>query len=261
LASKRAAEISAAADLLGRVGVTVAQFDAEALSKPRRLPELLAEMNIPMEIEEATLTDYQEAERRACLHLPPSLPDTKSDEMRDLVIWAVALRIARRRNGALLVSVDKVHSGELGTSEAAAVGLLRAETLDKALELLGRESPALQLAKQLLAVVWNSMRQSSLPLGDEPSLQKIANVAFSYDSDGRASGALTFVTRGNGGVLSAHASIRQLNKNIVGLDLTSITLGGATWKTGSLSTQVEGTLPIVAPAETENLRELRELLR
>jgi hypothetical protein len=45
---------------------------------------------VQLEVENPKLEDYRNAERRACLHLSPQPPETKSDEMRDLVIWEVA---------------------------------------------------------------------------------------------------------------------------------------------------------------------------
>ena len=73
--------------------------------------------------------------------------------MRDLVIWMVALRVARRDGGAILVSRDEVHTEERGDEEARSAGLLRARSWDEALEQLGRESPAGALARQLLEAV------------------------------------------------------------------------------------------------------------
>jgi hypothetical protein len=69
---------------------------------------------VQLEVENPKLEDYRNAERRACLHLSPQPPETKSDEMRDLVIWEVALRVAKRDGKAILVSRDHVHSDERG---------------------------------------------------------------------------------------------------------------------------------------------------
>jgi hypothetical protein len=84
---------------------------------------------VQLEVENPKLEDYRNAERRACLHLSPQPPETKSDEMRDLVIWKVALRVAKRDGKAILVSRDHVHSDERGEA-AEACGLLRVQSLD-----------------------------------------------------------------------------------------------------------------------------------
>ena len=260
LASERGAELTRAADQLGRAGIPVPEFDAAVLAKPTPWPELLAAMRIPFEIETPTLADYQDAERRACLHLPPHEPETKSDEMRDLVIWAVALRVAKRRGAAILVSRDGVHSGARGSDEAAGHGLRRASNFDEAVELLGRDSPSTKLAKDLLGLAWGRMRALGLPLPERPTIRKLSNASFKHDAAGHTMGSFTFAVKSAAGELSAHLDISQSAAGTVGIDLTAVTLDGLPWKTGSASSTIEGTLPILPGADAETLRELRGIL-
>src|SRR5712692_11700707 len=115
-AEELALSIENAAGLLQSVGVAVPQVDAAALAKAGDLPTLARATGITVEIEAPLLEDYEDAERRACLHLSPQPPSKRQedddeeedqpDEMRDLVIWAVAVRLAKEDGRALLVSRD-----------------------------------------------------------------------------------------------------------------------------------------------------------
>jgi hypothetical protein len=98
-------------------------------------------IGVVVEVEEPILEDYREAEKRAALHLAPHPPEGTSDEMRDLVIWQVALRIAKRDGGAFMVSRDEVHAHERGAAEAAVARLYRASNFQDAVELLLQKSP------------------------------------------------------------------------------------------------------------------------
>ena len=57
--------------------------------------------------------------------------------MRDLIIWTIALRLAKTGGGAILISRDEVHAHQRGSVEADAAKLHRAKTCDEALDLLG----------------------------------------------------------------------------------------------------------------------------
>ena len=186
------ANLRTAASTLSQCGINVPPFDAEVQIRNVDLTETLKATGILVEVHEATIDDYRDAERRASLHLPPQSPDTKTDEMRDLVIWAIALRIARRDSVAILISRDEIHSDELGSTEAAAAGLRRAKTLDDALDHLGRTSPATALARSVLAAVWIQLRETGLPLPDEVPLRRFSRLQFSADDEGRVNAKLSF---------------------------------------------------------------------
>jgi hypothetical protein len=127
------AKLEAARLTLLQWGATVQAFRPEELVQRIDIATALRGTGIAVEIEDPTLEDYRDAERRASLHLAPQSPDAKSDEMRDLIIWALALRIAARDGTAMLVSRDTIHSDEGGSEEARASRLLRAKTLEDAL--------------------------------------------------------------------------------------------------------------------------------
>jgi len=46
---------------------------------------------------EPTILDFNYAHHKACLHLTPHPPESKTDEMRDLIVWSIALQIDQRR--------------------------------------------------------------------------------------------------------------------------------------------------------------------
>src|SRR5580658_5524301 len=84
---------------LSQWGVAVPTINPEDMIQKVDLSVALQQTGVKVEVEDPTLDDYRDAERRASLHLAPQPPGSKSDEMRDLVIWAVALRIATRDGG------------------------------------------------------------------------------------------------------------------------------------------------------------------
>src|SRR5205809_277713 len=193
LVEEQIAEISTAMATLERRGVELPTVDPRKLVEKGNLLAKLRATGIQVEVVDPLLEDYQEAERRACLHLPPQAPNAKSDEMRDLVIWAVAIRLARRDGRAILISRDTVHSDDRGAAEAEASGLLRAEDFDAALDLIGRENPAGAAARAMMDVVWGHLRAAGLPLPAEATSLKVTSLSFIADEEGITRGELSFV--------------------------------------------------------------------
>lgn len=101
-----------AAAELDRFGIAHDEVKPQDRIRAHGLDELLRATGVTVEVVTPTLEDYNDAHRRACLHLSPEPPkdpgDKKEaqDEMRDLVIWSVCVRLAREQGGALLVSHD-----------------------------------------------------------------------------------------------------------------------------------------------------------
>jgi len=129
-------------------------------------------------VEEPTMEDFMEAHRRTCLHECPHPPDAKSHEMRDLVIWMIALRLASQDGGALLISGDKVHVHSRGDDEAASVRLERVKSIEDALDYLNIETPAGKLIKQLLAPVWSDLVEAGLPVPGQMSPMGMSQTRF-----------------------------------------------------------------------------------
>ncbi|MEZ4773885.1 MAG: hypothetical protein R3D00_11940 [Bacteroidia bacterium] len=125
--------------------------------------DLVAELKscgASVQIEHPLLEDFQSAQERAALRLPPhsySSENSKknSDEMRDLVIWCISVRIATKEEGALLLSKDEIHVSKAGDSEAQSSGLIRLKSLDNALHFLEIESSYDLAVKEVLKRHWN----------------------------------------------------------------------------------------------------------
>jgi hypothetical protein len=222
--------------------------------------DALRSTGIQVELEKPILEDYRNAEKRACLHLCPLPLDSKIDEMRDLIIWEVALRIAKRDGKAMLLSRDEVHSHERGQSEAESVGLLRAKTIDDALDLLGKQSPAGALARKMLQSVWSEMRANGLPLPDTMSLSKVTYIEFTTDQAGQASGNLTLSAHTERGLFSARIQVVQLAPNIIQAKLTNVSIDKGPWHSQEIEITAKGELPHIARPESDRLRDLQHIL-
>jgi hypothetical protein len=260
LAEEEIATIDTAMTALKRWGIELPVVDARQLVKTVDLAKVLRATGVQVEVEDPLLEDYREAERRACLHLPPQAPKADTDEMRDLVIWAVALRVARRDGRAILVSRDEVHSDTRGDAEAAGNGLFRAKSLDEALDLLGRESPAGALASSMLDTIWKDLRSAGLPVPIEAAGVRIAEVAFLTDEEGRTGGRFRFSLDVPEGRLSARANVFQLDSDQVRAELRDVTLGSSRWQSGELTVVAKGRLPGREPGVDDRLDALRALL-
>lgn len=143
------------------------------------LIQLIADLGVICEKVSPTLADYKDAHRRACLREPPHpATDTKSDEMRDLVIWAVAIRLAAQCGGALLVSRDKIHNSHLGDLQASDNNLLRTDDFDRAREILGIETKSASIIKALLDAEWERIVASELPIIAGAQVQSVLRPRF-----------------------------------------------------------------------------------
>lgn len=251
----------AASERLREWGVAVPAFDAQALIGTADLAGAFRATGAKVEILDPTLDDYRDAERRACLHLAPLKGDEKSDEMRDLVIWAVALRIAKQDGAAMLVAADHVLAGERGSEEAIAFGLRRAKGINEALELLGRTSPAVELAISVLKTVADGLRSAGLPLPEEVASDQFSGSQFVADDFGHANTTLKFNVQTAHGVFVGSAHIFQAEPLRIQVDLTGLRIGDEHWKTGSLSLTVEGELPKIARPLGERLAGLHDILK
>lgn len=173
-----------AAALLDRFDIAHAEFKPNDLVRTRSLDELLRETGVSVEVISPTLADFNDAHRRACLHLSPqaaSNPGEKEDaedEMRDLVIWSIAIRLAREQGGALLVSRDKVHTGRAGRDEAESVGLSILPTIEDALRFFSIETPDAKLFIEMVTPVWSQLPALGLAVSPEVSVLDVRNARF-----------------------------------------------------------------------------------
>jgi hypothetical protein len=257
LAEKEVAKLDAAASLLSQWRVSVPGFSARDLIHRVDLTTALQATGIAVEVHDPTLDDYRDAERRASFHLAPQAPDAKSDEMRDLVIWAVALRIAKQDSGAMLVSRDQIHVDKRGSQEAESAGLRRASTLDDALDLLGRVSRVGALTRSVLATVWDALKAAGLPLPDDVPSRRFSNRQFAADEQGHANTMLSFEIVTSQGRLACDAHIFQATPVSVQADLKGLSLEGLQWGTGLLSVTANRQLPTIAQPAADRMTDLR----
>lgn len=147
---------------LNSYGVVINDFEANTLVTPPDLISLITELGINCSLEYPEKSDFSGAHRRACLRESPHPPDIKSDEMRDLVIWEVALKLAKKDDGAILMSRDEVHRHHRGDVEASEHGLIRCISFERAYESLSIETVSAKKIKELLNSVWKEVVDSEL---------------------------------------------------------------------------------------------------
>jgi hypothetical protein len=238
---------------LRSLGIAFEEKDAASLFELPDVAKLFRDTGAKVEIEEPLLEDFHDAHRRACLHLSPHPPAGKSDEMRDLVIWAVALRLAKNGD-VILLSRDEVHTHDRGDEEASSGGLLRAKDVDEALELLGIESPTGRLVRLLLAPVWIDLRAGGLPLLPEPNLRKIEDAAFTQGESGLDRATFKLQTGAeNGGTLRAEFDIRRTEEVIRSVSLRAISIDNQVWEGGALDITPNKPVPLPPPDLDEPL--------
>lgn len=255
--SQRKAVASARQTLIDQ-GIPVPEFDSTAVVADVDVRSLLDGLDAAVEVEAPTLQDFEDAHTRACLHEPPHPPDTKSDEMRDLVIWAVSLRLSARDGHALLVSRDTVHTHGRGDSEAAGVHLARVESLDAALGYLDVKTPAGEQLEAMISPSWSVMREAGLPLGDAPMLLSVQNVEFVQGPAGPSVASGSIKVRGQDGqVMTADVEVDVTSEANARLALSNIRLGGKALDDINVQPEYE---TVTISDDSERLSALRALL-
>ena len=249
------------ATLLKRYGVEVQGVAFTQLVKAPNLHDLMTATGATVEISEPSVEDFREAHRRACLHDPPAKEEAKSDEMRDIVIWMVALRAARASQKAILISRDVVHTGERGNEEAAEHNLMRVKTIGEALSLLETESPAARLAAQLLGEAAEALRTGGVPLAIPPQVQFVRDPRFAREAFGIAEAEFDVAaTSESGGRIEGRVTITRCP--VEGqISLVDLTVDGVTKDDVQLSFQIpEGVFQEEVSYE-DRLRALRKTMR
>jgi hypothetical protein len=194
------------------------------------------------------------------LHKCPHPPEKKSDEMRDLVIWMSALRLASQDGRALLVSKDEVHVHPRGDDEATKAGLLRSNGIDEALKLLADLDPADKLMKQLLISVWQDLVKTGLPLDAQMSVN-VKEPKFIQGGKG-LSGAhcvLEAITSDKK-TISATTEIDINNGIIKRVNLSDIHVANELWQKPSVTLMPDKTSDIEQDDSRERFTALREVL-
>lgn len=226
--NKEIAELNSAGSKLTKYGIKVEKYQSSNLVKSPNLIQLIKDVGVSCDVEEPTKNDYDNAHRRACLRESPHPPDIKSDEMRDLVIWEISLRIAKENNGAILMSRDEVHTHHRGDKEASEYGLIRCNSIERAYESLSIETVSAKKIKELIEKVWKEIIGSNFPVVDGGQVASINNPIF-HDTDGGSSIVtcnINFHT-GDGKEIASLLSIEYVNDNPFVLEFTDIVINGA----------------------------------
>lgn len=198
LAAQERKALKAAAATLDSYAVTHGEVNADTLVAIRSLDDLLRANGVAVEVISPTLDDYNDAHRRACLHLSPQPPppsDKKQgeDEMRDLVIWSISVRIAREEGGALLMSRDKIHVGDLGQEEARSVSLTVVDSVEDVLRFFRIETPDAKLFIEMLTPVWSKLPALGVAVPPDVAVSDVRNARFLRARSGRPSFAIASV--------------------------------------------------------------------
>jgi hypothetical protein len=253
-------ELNRARSKLVDHSINVGIFEPSDLVKPPDLVQLINAVGISCVLEEPTLNDYGNAHRRACLRESPHPPDIKSDEMRDLVIWEISLRIAKANSGAILMSRDEVHVHYRGDKEASESGLIRCDSFERAYESLSIETVSAQRIKELIGKKWTAILDSNLPIVDGGQVVSITNPIF-VDTD-RGSSIVTCNAKfhtGDGKKLASLLGIEFVDDLPFVFDFKDIKIDGS-HSIDNVTLRFE--MPAISDAElNDRLSNLKELIR
>jgi len=181
--------------------------------------------------------------------------------MRDLVIWAIALRVAAGAHGAVLLSRDDVHSGVLGDTEAAGVHLVRVRSCEEALEFFQVKTPAGEMATAIMALVWPELVGAGLPLPVGPSVTGISGVRFVHGQNGPRSAMFSVKARSDkGGDFGAKVGVEIEDGVVSRVGLSDVRVDEERWRDGSMGVVVKKPLPGWADDYQERLAALRGMV-
>ncbi len=178
LVDKEIAALNNAATKLTGYGINVDGFKSSDLIKLPDLMQLISDTGISCVLEEPMKIDYDNAHRKACLRETPHPPETKSDEMRDLVIWEISIRISKENNGAILMSRDVVHTHYRGDKAASEFGLIRCNSFERAYESLSIDTVSAKIIKELISNVWDKIIDRLSPIVDGGQIVSITKPIF-----------------------------------------------------------------------------------
>lgn len=255
-------EIKNSIKKLSDYGILVGAVDPESLVKPPNLSTLIESIGVPCKVEMPTQSEFEIAHRKACLKESPHDPekqDKKSDEMRDLVIWVISLRVARENGGAILLSDDSLLRHHSGDIEASNCGLIRCKDFERAYEALDLETPSARIIKKLILQVWNELITSDLPLGEGAQLLSIKNPKFMNKQDGSTSiNADICLSTGSGKEINSLLKMEYREEKPYLMDFSQIRVNSQSDVT-SIRLELDKPLPSIVDIE-ERLESLKHLI-
>lgn len=252
---------------LRRHGIAHDEPDPEGVIQVPDLVSVLGSLGISIVVPSATLIDFTEAHRRACLHLAPhtsvEVEDASghreaSDEMRDLVIWVMALRFAQEEGGAVLVSRDRIHTGPAGDEEAHGVGLVRVQDASSALEV---EGPGAVLVALLLHASWSGLAKAGLPLAPKPAWSELKGSIFVQGDRGPAQVNATVALAGKEGkVVRARATFSISGGLLESVKLVDVSVADEPFSPATVTVDLGVAIPQPPPESDSRLEALRRII-
>lgn len=228
--NKKTLKLEKAYMLLEGLNIKFTRVEPPEVIKKPDLIELVKKSGVEVRVENPTNDDYLEAHKRACLHECPHAPEKKSDEMRDLIIWMIALRYAQQDGNAILISRDEVHVNPRGDNEANSVGLIRFKSEEEVLEYFEVETPAGKLIKQLIMPIWEDLLKAGLPLNQDISIVGVAQPRFIQGAEGISNAYCLIRLRTlDGKMLKTNIAMKIDNNVIVELELSEIMIDENPW--------------------------------
>lgn len=234
------------------------------------VPDLISvfeSQGIRIDVPSPTLVDFSEAHRRACLRLAPhpsaeleeqSRHREASDEMRDLVIWVMAIRFAQEEGGSVLVSRDRIHTGPAGDEEAHGVRLVRVQDASSALEVGG---PGALLVAQLVHASWSELAKAGLPLAKKPAWSELKGGVFVQGNRGPAQVNATVALTGRAGaVVRASATFSMSEGLLDRVELVDILVADDPFSPARLTVDLRVPVPQPTPGSDGRLRALRRII-
>lgn len=228
--NKKTLKLEKAYMLLEDLNIKFTRVEPPEVIKKPDLIELVKKSGVEVKVENPTNDDYLEAHKRACLHECPHAPEKKSDEMRDLIIWMIALRYAQQDGNAILISRDEVHVNPRGDNEANSVGLIRFKSEEEVLEYFEVETQAGKLIKQLIMPIWEDLLKAGLPLNQDVSIVGVAQPRFIQGTEGISNAYCLIRLRTlDGKMLKTNIAMKIDNNVIVELELSEIMIDENPW--------------------------------
>jgi len=225
-ADKERKNLKNAKEEFSKYNIKYNDFDPNEKIQEPDLITLIKEMGIPCSVEEPNILDYQSAHEKACSKISPCPADQKSDEMRDLVIWEIANRIANENNGAILLSRDKIHTHHRGDEIAVKSNLLRCNSFERAYEALNIETVSAKKIKSLLEKIKQELIGSELPIHDNYQIISIEKVKFVNNENGITKASCNIkLNSGTGQEISAKMDIDFFKEESLYVSFSDIIVG------------------------------------
>lgn len=260
LVDSERAKLEEAYQILDKNKISYTKMPANEVVASPDLIELIKSCGVKdVKVVEPTLEDFKDAHKRACLHEPPTPPNTKSDEMRDLVIWVIALRLAKEHGGAMLISNDEVHTHSRGDNEAHNFNLLRISTIEDACNYFEVETPAWTTVQKIVFKVFYELKEE-LPIIDA-NIRGLDKPKFRYSPHGlEYANAIIKLKASNNGTLKMNF-VANLGKNrIDGVHLVDIFLDEKPFEKQDIYIKTDKPFEMTPYAFEERMKSLKEIL-